>query len=42
MKAFLGRVVEGSSYELTEVQILKFNDRMIHMVIYRMKDRNKR
>lgn len=32
MKAFLGRVVEGSSDDLIEVQILKFNDRMSHKV----------
>ena len=33
MKAVLGKVVEGSSDEPKELQILKFNDRMSHKVI---------
>lgn len=42
MKAVLGKVVEGSSDEPKELQILKFKDRMSHKVIQRIKDGNKR
>lgn len=43
MTAILGRTVwKDSSAELIQIQILKYSDRMSHVVIWRMKDGNKR